>query len=160
MPIINRIADFHIAMTEWHRRIHAHPETAFKDKKTAELICELLESFGISVDRGCARTGDIGTLKGSVEGGRAVALRPEMRHCRMSAAAFNRDLENIEGGARLMIEEGVLDKYPVEVSRRGGLWHAQLARIAGRAIRHPARADVGRFRSDRAAAQVVTGCGR
>jgi hippurate hydrolase len=57
MPIINRIADFHAEMTEWRQRIHAHPETAFEEHKTAELVSELLESFGISVDRGVARTG-------------------------------------------------------------------------------------------------------
>jgi hippurate hydrolase len=78
MPIINRIADFHGEMTEWRQRIHAHPETAFEEHKTAELVSELLESFGISVDRGVARTGVIGTLKGSVSGSRAVALRADM----------------------------------------------------------------------------------
>ncbi len=78
MPIIDRIADFHIEMTERRHRIHAHPETAFEEHKTAELISELLESFGISVDRGSARTGVIATLKGSVPSGRAVALRADM----------------------------------------------------------------------------------
>ena len=78
MPIINRIADFHGEMTEWRQRIHAHPETAFEEHDTAELVAELLESFGISVDRGVARTGVIGTLKGSVSSTRAVALRADM----------------------------------------------------------------------------------
>ena len=74
MPIINRIADFHGEMTEWRQRIHTHPETAFEEHKTAELVSELLESFGVLVDRGVARTGVIGTLKGSVSSSRAVAL--------------------------------------------------------------------------------------
>src|SRR5215467_9315609 len=66
MPVINRIADFHAEMAEWRHQIHAHPETAFEEHKTAELVCRLLQSFGLSVDRGIARTGVIGTLKGSV----------------------------------------------------------------------------------------------
>ena len=66
MHAINRIADFHAEMMQWRHRIHAHPETAFEEHQTAELVAELLESFGISVDRGIARTGVIGTLKGSI----------------------------------------------------------------------------------------------
>src|SRR5438552_17728307 len=78
MPVINRIAEFHADMAEWRHRIHAHPETAFEEHKTAELVSELLESFGVLVDRGVARTGVIGTLKGSVSRSRAVALRADM----------------------------------------------------------------------------------
>ena len=77
MPIINRIADFHAEMAEWRQQIHAHPETAFEEHRTAELVAELLESFGISVERGVARTGVIGTLQGSGRA-RAVALRADM----------------------------------------------------------------------------------
>jgi metal-dependent amidase/aminoacylase/carboxypeptidase family protein len=55
MPVINRIADFQAEMAEWRHRIHAHPETAFKEYKTGELVSHLLQSFGISVDRGIAR---------------------------------------------------------------------------------------------------------
>ena len=49
MPVINRIADFHSEMAEWRHRIHAHPETAFEEHETAELVSQLLQSFGISV---------------------------------------------------------------------------------------------------------------
>ena len=78
MPVVNRIADFHSEMAEWRHRIHAHPETAFEEHETAELVSQLLQSFGISVERGIARTGVIGTLKGSVPGERAIALRADM----------------------------------------------------------------------------------
>src|SRR6266550_4692245 len=154
MPIINRIADFHAEMTEWRQRIHAHPETAFEEHNTAELVAGLLESFGISVERGVARTGVIGTLEGSVPSSRAVALRADMDalhieeqnqvphasrnpgrmhacghdgHTAMllGAAKYLAETRNFagtvhfifqpaeenEGGARLMIEEGVLDRY-------------------------------------------------
>ena len=157
MPIINRIADFHAEMTQWRQRIHAHPETAFEEHMTAELVAELLESFGISVERGVARTGVVGTLRGSVPSGRAIALRADMdalhideqndfphtsqHHGRMHACGHDghtamllgaakhlaetrnfagtihfifQPAEENEGGARLMIEEGVLERYPVE----------------------------------------------
>src|SRR5262252_4521611 len=157
MPVINRIADFHAEMAEWRRRIHANPETAFEEHQTAELVSQLLQTFGIAVDCGSARTGVIGTLKGSAPGDRAIALRADLdalhieeqnhfRHVsqnrgRMHACGHDghtamllgaakhlaetrnfagtihfifQPAEENEGGARLMIEEGVLEKYPVE----------------------------------------------
>jgi amidohydrolase len=157
MPVINRVAEFHDEMTRWRRQIHAHPETAFEEHKTAELVAGLLESFGVSVDRGVARTGVIGTLKGSLPGDRAIALRADMdalhieeqndvphasRHRgRMHACGHDghtsmllgaakhlaetrnfagtihfifQPAEENEGGARLMVQEGMLEHYPVE----------------------------------------------
>jgi len=157
MPVINRIAEFHAEMAVWRHRIHAHPETAFEEYKTAELVSQLLQSFGISVDRGIARTGVIGTLEGSVPGGRAIALRADMdalhieeqnrfahashERGRMHACGHDghtamllgaakhlaetrnfagtiyfifQPAEENEGGARSMIEEGILEKYPIE----------------------------------------------
>ena len=78
MPIINRIADFQAEMAAWRRDIHAHPETAFEETRTAAIVAGLLEGFGISVERGVARTGVIGTLTGARPSGRAIALRADM----------------------------------------------------------------------------------
>ena len=47
MPIINRIADFHADMIGWRHDLHAHPETAFEERRTADIVARLLESFGI-----------------------------------------------------------------------------------------------------------------
>jgi amidohydrolase len=157
MPVINRIADFHGEMAEWRHQIHAHPETAFEERDTARLVAELLQSFGLSVDRGIARTGVIGTLEGSAPGDRAIALRADMDalhveeqndfpytsqdrgrmhacghdgHTAMLLGAAKhlaetrnfagtiyfifQPAEENEGGARLMIEEGVLERFPIE----------------------------------------------
>ena len=157
MPVINRVAEFQAEMVEWRHRIHAHPETAFEEHKTADLVSQLLESFGISVERGVARTGVIGTLKGSVPSDRSIALRADMdalhieelndiphasqERGRMHACGHDghtamllgaakhlaetrnfagtvhfmfQPAEENEGGAKLMIEEGVLDRYPVQ----------------------------------------------
>jgi metal-dependent amidase/aminoacylase/carboxypeptidase family protein len=77
-PIINRIADFHAEMTQWRHQIHAHPETAFAEHQTAEFVAGRLASFGISVERGIAGTGVVGTLHGLAPGRRAIALRADM----------------------------------------------------------------------------------
>jgi amidohydrolase len=78
MPIINRIADFHPELTAWRHDIHAHPETAFEEHRTAEFVATRLAEFGIKVDRGLAGTGVVGTLAGSAPGSRAIALRADM----------------------------------------------------------------------------------
>src|SRR5437868_6704282 len=78
MPVINRIADFQTEMSVWRCNLHTHPETAFAEHSTEEVVARLLESFGVAVDRGVARTGVIGTLVGSQPGGRAIALRADM----------------------------------------------------------------------------------
>jgi hippurate hydrolase len=78
MPIINRIADFHPEMTAWRRDIHAHPETAFEERRTAEIVADKLAEFGIEVHKGLAGTGVVGTLRGSRPGGRAIALRADL----------------------------------------------------------------------------------
>ena len=66
MPVINRIADFHEEITGWRRDIHAHPETAFEEKRTSDIVAEKLSGWGIEVHRGLATTGVVGTLKGTV----------------------------------------------------------------------------------------------
>ena len=78
MPIVNRIAEFHDEMTAWRRQIHAHPETAFEEHKTAAFVAEKLKSFGIEVHQGLAVTGVVGTLKGAKGEGPAIGLRADM----------------------------------------------------------------------------------
>ena len=77
MPVINRIAAIHDEMTAWRRDIHAHPELGFQEERTAALVARKLESFGIAVHRGLAKTGVIGVLEGA-PGARAIALRADM----------------------------------------------------------------------------------
>ena len=63
MPIVNRIAALHDDMTAWRRDLHAHPETAFEEHRTSELVARLLKEFGLEVHRGLAGTGVVGTLR-------------------------------------------------------------------------------------------------
>jgi amidohydrolase len=78
MPIINRIAEFHADMMQWRRDIHAHPETAFEEHRTAATVAALLTGFGVAVDRGLAGTGVVGTVAGRLPGNRAIMLRADM----------------------------------------------------------------------------------
>jgi hippurate hydrolase len=79
MAIINRIAEFQPEMAAWRRDIHKHPETAFEETRTADMVAAKLESFGIEVHRGLAGTGVVGTLEGIADGGhRAIGLRADL----------------------------------------------------------------------------------
>jgi hippurate hydrolase len=162
MAIINRIAEFQPEMAEWRRDIHAHPETAFEETRTADTVAAKLESFGIEVHRGLAGTGVVGTLEGNADGGGgAIGLRADMDalHIReandfdhksvdegrhegrmhacghdghttmlLGAAKYLAETRNFggtvqfifqpaeenEGGGRVMVDEGLFEKFPVD----------------------------------------------
>ena len=64
-------------MTTWRRDLHQHPETAFEEFRTADVVAEKLTAFGLEVHRGLAKTGVVGTLKAG-QGNRAIGLRADM----------------------------------------------------------------------------------
>jgi hippurate hydrolase len=76
MPIINRIAAFHEDMAAWRHEIHAHPETAFEERRTSDFVAKKLQEFGIEIHRGLAGTGVVGTLKRGP--GPTIGLRADM----------------------------------------------------------------------------------
>ena len=59
------------------RDIHQHPELAFNEHRTAELVANRLQSLGIEVQTGVGKTGVVGTLKGEGDG-KTIALRADM----------------------------------------------------------------------------------
>ena len=80
MPVINRIASFHKDMTAWRHDIHSHPETAFEEVRTADVVAEKLKSFGIEVHRGLAKTGVVGVLRsGNSQAARSACAPTWMR---------------------------------------------------------------------------------
>jgi hippurate hydrolase len=156
MPVINRIAGFHDEMIAWRHDIHAHPETAFEEKRTAEVVAAKLAGFGIAVDRGLAGTGVVGTLRAGT-GSRAIGLRADLdalhilekngfahasrNHGKMHACGHDghttmllgaakylaetrnfdgtvhfifQPAEENEGGGRVMVEQGLFDRFPME----------------------------------------------
>ncbi|MEQ8395745.1 M20 aminoacylase family protein [Thalassobaculum sp.] len=157
MPINNRIAEFHPDMTEWRRDIHAHPEIKFEEHRTAALVADKLESWGIEVHRGIAQTGVVGVLRGNGSGTGSIGLRADMDALPMDeegdpsyrsknpgrmhacghdghttmllgAARYLAETRNFDGtvnfifqpaeeggaGARIMIEEGLFDRFPCD----------------------------------------------
>src|SRR5215510_7534515 len=156
MPVINRIASFHKDMTGWRHDIHSHPETAFEEVRTADIVAEKLKSFGLEVHRGLAKTGVVGVLRSGTSQ-RAIGLRADMDaldvhetndfahkstiagkmhacghdgHTTMLLGAAKylaatrnfsgtvhfifQPAEENEGGGRVMVEEGLFEKFPVE----------------------------------------------
>jgi hippurate hydrolase len=76
MNIIPEIAANKDEMVAWRRDIHAHPELAYEEERTANLVAERLTEWGLDVHRGLATTGVVGTLHGG--DGPAVGLRADM----------------------------------------------------------------------------------
>ena len=59
------------------RDIHAHPELAFHETRTADIVARELAAYGLEVHRGLAKTGVVGTLRKG-KGTRAIGLRADM----------------------------------------------------------------------------------
>jgi hippurate hydrolase len=59
------------------RDIHAHPELAFCETRTSGLVARELESCGLEVHRGLAKTGVVGVLRAG-GGRRMIGLRADM----------------------------------------------------------------------------------
>jgi len=155
MRIIAEIKSFENDLIRWRRDIHAYPELAYQEERTAGLVAERLQSWGIDVDRGLARTGVVGTL--SRGGGPTIGLRADMdalaieesntfeyrsRHAgRMHACGHDghttmllgaarylaehgdfqgtiqfifQPAEEAAGGAKLMVEDGLFERFPVD----------------------------------------------
>ena len=77
MNTIKELEDLQEDMQTWRRDIHAHPEIAFEEHRTAQIVAEKLESFGIEVEIGIAGTGVVGTLKKGT-GNRSIGLRADL----------------------------------------------------------------------------------
>lgn len=62
---------------EIRRRIHAHPELAFEERRTADLVAERLAAWGYDVHRGLGVTGVVGTLRKG-QGTKTLGIRADM----------------------------------------------------------------------------------
>ena len=77
MSVIERIAGYQADLVEIRRDLHAHPETAFEERRTADVVAARLAALGVEVHRGLARTGVVGVLRAG-SGQRAIGLRADM----------------------------------------------------------------------------------
>ena len=77
MAIPAGIADLEEEMIALRRRIHAHPELAYEEFATADLVAERLQEWGYTVRRGLGQTGVVGQLKVG-HGTKRLGLRADM----------------------------------------------------------------------------------
>jgi hippurate hydrolase len=76
MNLITEIEADRVWLERVRRDIHAHPELAYEETRTAGIVRNLLEDWGIKVVTGLAGTGVVGTLtRGS---GPRIGLRADM----------------------------------------------------------------------------------
>ena len=144
------------SLTALRRDLHAHPELAFEEHRTAQRVASWLVDLGLEVSTGWAVTGVVGVLRAGTSG-RCIALRADMDalplnelnhfahrsrhpgkmhacghdgHTAMLPAgaallarnpAFDgtvvfifQPAEEAEGGARAMIEQGLLERYGID----------------------------------------------
>jgi amidohydrolase len=139
------------------RDIHAHPELAFEENRTADIVARYLGGLSLEVHRGIAKTGVIAKLKVG-NSNHAIGLRADMDalpldehntfahhsvnakrmhacghdgHTAMllgAAAALSKTrnfdgtiyfifqpAEEHKGGGRVMVEEGVFKRFPMDM---------------------------------------------
>src|SRR3982750_647077 len=103
------------------RDLHAHPELAFEERRTAGIVAAALRLLGLDVSEGLAGTGVIGTLRQG-SSGRAVGLRggmdalPLARTRRFDGTVhfIFQPAEEGRGGARVMVEQGLFHRFPCD----------------------------------------------
>jgi amidohydrolase len=147
-------------ISAFRRDIHAHPELAFNEHRTAQKVGDYLASLGLTVHRGIAKTGIVASLKAGTST-RAIGLRADMdalpllelntfsHHSRtpglmhacghdghtsmllgaaealvamQAANEFDgtvhlifQPAEEGEGGGRVMIEDGLFERFPMDM---------------------------------------------
>ena len=67
----------HDRVVEWRRAIHAWPELAYQEHRTAALAAEVLRELGADVRTGVAETGVVGIVRGRGPG-KTIAVRADM----------------------------------------------------------------------------------
>ena len=154
MPLID--LPFIAELTALRRDLHAHPELAFAEERTAEVVARELTAYGLEVHGGLAKTGVVAVLRAG-ESPRAIGLRADMDALPMAelntvahrsrypgrmhacghdghtamllgAARYLADhrefdgtvvfifqpAEEADGGAPLMIADGLFERFPVD----------------------------------------------
>ncbi|MDP5253455.1 MULTISPECIES: M20 aminoacylase family protein [unclassified Vibrio] len=78
LDYVQENSDFHLDLTSWRRDLHAHPETAYQEIRTANFITQVLSEYDVELTQGLAGTGVIATIHGELGDGDAIGLRADM----------------------------------------------------------------------------------
>jgi len=78
MHLLEPLLSWQAELQTIRRDLHAHPELAFEEYRTADIVAARLQAWGIAVHRGLAGTGVVGIIHGKQPGTRAVGLRADM----------------------------------------------------------------------------------
>jgi len=67
-------------MVATRRDLHEHPELAFEEVRTSNIVAQRLRALGLEVQTGIAKTGVVGMLRGSASkpGAKTIAIRADM----------------------------------------------------------------------------------
>ncbi len=77
MSVITRVLDYQAELSSIRQDIHMHPETAFEEVRTSDIVAKKLAEYGCEVHRGLAKTGVVGTLRRG-NATRSIGLRADM----------------------------------------------------------------------------------
>jgi len=77
MPVLPRSLEIQGEISAIRRDIHAHPELAYQENRTSDIVASKLQEWGLEVTRGLGKTGLVGTLRkgNSVK---SIGLRADM----------------------------------------------------------------------------------
>lgn len=78
MKVAATFEDWAAEITAIRRDLHAHPELAYQEVRTADVVAAKLASWGIPTHRGLGITGVVGTIQGNRAGDKAIGLRADM----------------------------------------------------------------------------------
>src|SRR6476661_10630826 len=77
MSVLPRALEIQGEVTAIPRDIHAHPELAYQETRTSDIVASKLQEWGLEVTRGLGKTGLVGTLrKGNSL--KSIGLRADM----------------------------------------------------------------------------------
>lgn len=80
MQVLESFLNWQTQMKAIRRDIHAHPELAYQELRTADIVARLLTDWGIEIDRGLGGTGVVGIIRGTEphDPAQAIGLRADM----------------------------------------------------------------------------------
>lgn len=77
MTVLDRLRAYQPELVSIRQDIHAHPELGLEEHRTADLVAQKLQEWGIEVHRGIGKTGVVGVLRNG-NGQGSVGLRSDM----------------------------------------------------------------------------------